>query len=1288
MREVGRKRRVCCSVATLLFGIAGWGWAEAVEKIWKQVEEAYARNEFENGHTAIKALLASRPGDDALAARALARMLEEIRRQRWHHRLLPGENPRAFWAAQHYCALERRGVVSAHTGMMRLAVDLVVKGALAQGQTMQAHELVTRLRKEDPEELYWKLSEAELFRELGAPGTTLLYARLEDSLGGVNTEEIVAERLAENDRARRNWRSELRPPLGDGVESLTLSLIDGPGVSQDWEELVAAPPQERPEGIHRMLARSSAINLLPWSDGSGSVYLPLLLDHYMLRAKPVERERVRALQNRNAVREDFPEEKRDLELLGLIRRYPWAQKSEDALVELGNHYLWAGRMEAASRCFEEVVERTDRESLRKQALVTLWLAKIRSGLLTRSEQILEGIEPDELFPWRGRRIRAQELTGELLRQKRDPLPLPSVASLRELTTRELSVAEPSLWPGQLPATIDLQWMPGERLLVSGRTILSLFERSDLANPRWSTPQPLVGDGINYHPGYFCPTREGNLLYLRSGDRIMPNAIAAISLETGYPEWSCDLSEQVQGGSALSPLGDPVLSDGYLFSLHWNLKGGRSLVLTCFDPREQRTVWQQTVVVANGKEDRKGSLRQASPHRVIFGNRVTVSGGAVYSASNCGIVARSDIRDGRTEWIHNYESTGSREPRVGRLGAAPLVLEGLVICMPRDAQSVFALQAGSGRLVWENSLLPGAELVGRVGDLIVVRGGGVLAGLESKTGITRWYRPIERVVGRSELIGSTVFLGQPAGLDRIDGRNGARVESRPWGLESKEVLAFTVRGRELIVVTDSLSRDRAFSASPEVEWHGPYRPEVLMRQWMEGRRSAQGKLPPEDSPLKGFGYGHSEGLLQCFEIRPGGGLRWERRSNAWSPEFHFVGTRLLLIDRVNRHFRGLPNQVRAYDGKTGSPLWTQRIPKELNRVIPNGDIVLFYRENHRLLALEGRTGKKLWERRFLPAEKMLFHTGEDRLHLVVVSRVRTVSHLEIDLLTGQALSEHRLAIPRDEREPPGAVEAAGGYLEVTIPPKRGRYLRLVALSEVNNQDFTTIADLQVLGPDGDPLPRKQLRIRSVDSYANSGFEDPENAIDRDIVTWWHTPWKGKDHPPPHEIQLDLGREVAVTGIRYLPATIANSKGMIRDFELYVGGEAGFWDKPVASGVMSARPRIGGVYNQGKGLALDVRYQSAKTGVVLYYDMTGKSLRIVRKHARIIHRSGKHYVSNTLEEGSENHFVVHRFDDPSYHFDLGSYPREKSGGLKVEGDLLTMGPRKAIQADLRERRFLRK
>ncbi len=1297
MRAPRRWSIVKHSGAAFVLWIAASSIAGGAENPWERAEEAYARDEFEIGHATLKGLIASRPGDEALAARSLARMLGEVRRQRWHHRLLPRENPWGRWAAERYCALEGRGVVSTHSKLMRLAVDLVVDGSLAQGQPLQAHDLVARLRKENPHDLYWQLSEAEFFRQLRAPGTTLLYQELEAALGGLGPEETVRERLATNDREHRNWRLELKPPLRDVGERISLSLIDGTQVSQEWEDLVAAPPQARAEGIHRMLTRGTAIDLLPWSDERGSIDLPHLLDRYLQQKGSPEVAALRRIQNRQSLAEEFASTLSESETLSLVRRYPWARESQEVLLALGNRYLWAGQAQAAGRCFQEVLNRAipgaplslSKGLVRKQARVGLLTAKVQAGVFTQTDQILSGVKPGELLPWYGKRVSAASLARELLAGRRVPTRVRSESNLSDLTTRVLSLAEPSLWPGQLPATVDLQWMPGDRLLVSGRTILSLFAQSNLSTPIWSTPQPLRGHGANFHPGYFRPTQVEGVLYLRTGDELMPNSITAIDLETGRPKWTDDFSGLEKSGRSIIPLADPVFADGHLFALHWNTQRGRSLSLACYDPREQQLRWLKTLVVASGKEDRDDNLRRASPHRVVFGNRVSVHDGASYSVSNCGVVARSDIRDGRTEWIHNYDSTASPEPRVGKLGAAPLVVDDLVICMPRDSRSVFALGLETGRRGWENSLVSGAELIGQVEDLIVVRGQGIIAGLESKTGTTRWHRPIDRVVGRCQLVESSIYLGQSDRLLRIDARNGASLGATSWGLGAEQVLAFTVRDGNLIVVTDRLSNKRASPLRQAMESHGPVRPEVLLGQWMEGLHSVRTKLPQGGSALHGLGYGHSPGLLQCFDVRVGGGLRWQRRMDAWSPEFHFVGTRLLVIDRVNGHLRGLPNRIRAYDGRTGEPLWASQVPSELDRVIPQGEVVLFFRENRRLMAMDGRTGQNLWERRFGPQQTMRLHPGDERIDLVVVSRVRTVSHLALDLLTGRTLQEHRLSIPRLEKGPSGATEAAGGYLAVATATVRGRYVRLVALSEVNNHDYTTIADLQVLGGDGEPLARDRWRVHFVDSCANSGFEDPENAIDEDLVTWWHTPWNERDHPHPHEIQLDLGEEdVAISGIRYLPATIANSKGMIKEFELYVAKKPGIWGKPLARGTMSARPQVIGIHSREHGVAFEAHCQSTNTRSVLHYRMDGERMRIVRAHGRISHQSKDYYVSNKLDDQTGSHFVVHRFDDPSYRLDLGPMPKEKSSGLKVEGARLTMGPQGAVEIDLVGKRFLKK
>lgn len=1270
--------------------VLGVTWGGTEEK-WAQAEEAYARSEFENGHAALKQLMEESPGDDALAARALERMLIHVRRQRWHHRLLPRENPWGFWAAERYCSLERRKVVSAHSETMRLAVDLVVDGAIKMGQAVRAHELIARLRKENPQNLYWQFSEAEMLRKLDASGTALLFANLEEALQGFHEEEAIVEQMATTDRQRRHWRNELRPPFFAADGRVTLSDVDGAKVFPEWEQVLAGPPQKMAGLMHRFLLRGSSGELLPWPDDSGSVNFGYLLDlHHRERAGP-ELAVLQQIQQQQFEQEKIPSRPTDAETLSLARRFPWAPGAHEALLSLGNRLLWAGRPEAARRCFEEVIDHGRPGRGRDRAQVGLWTAKVHAGTAVRSDQLREGMDPDRIFWRRGKRVSAESICRELLEGKVGAGPAIAVAEpeLKNLTTRVLTLAEPSLWPGQLPGTVDLQWMPGDRLLVSGRTILSLFDRRDLSNPLWRTAQPLHGHAANFHPGYFRPTEVDGILYLRAGDEVMPTTISALDLNTGRAKWSADFPKLKKRGRNFVPLGDPVFADGFLYSLQWSNQGGRSLTLACFDPQRQRLVWEEVLVAAKGAEDRNDHLKRASPHRVIFGNRVTVHEGAIYCSSNCGAVVRSDLRDGKTEWIHNYRSTIHREPQVGKLGAAPLVVDDLLICLPRDSQSVFALELRTGRRVWENPFIEGVELVGKMGDLVIVRGGRLLAGLEAGTGAVRWIRPFsDRAAGRCQLVGSSLYLGQTNHLLRIDARSGATLESRRWGVDAEQVLAFNVRDQELIVVTDHLPDDRHLQRRAKLEWHGPYVPDLLFRRWTDGQHGLRRKSPGADSSLQGLGYGHSSGRLQCFDVRLGGGLLWQRRVDAWAPDFHFVGERLLVLDRVDGHLPGLPNRIRAYEGRTGRPLWNSQVPKGLNRVIPLKDVILFYRENHQLLAIDSRTGRKLWDRRFPPPQMMRLLLDDDQIHLILVSRVRTVSHLVLDSETGQTVNEHRLHVPLVDKEPRGAEEVAGGYLEVSTEPVTGRYVRLVALSEVNNKDHTTIGDLQVMGEDGVNLPRDRWRVHFVDSFSNSGYEDPENAIDEDVVSWWHTVWKHRGDKHPHEIQVDLGEEITVTGIRYLPATIRGSTGMIKDYELYVAKEAGDWGKPLAKGVMSARPHLTNLHSRDQGVAFEVRSQFTGVGSVLHYGLDGRGMQVVRADGRIIHQSEEYYVSNKLDDREGNHFVVHRFDDSAYRFDLGLRSKEKSGGLKVVGERLTMGPKEAIEVDLQTKRFLKK
>ena len=128
-------------------------------------------------------------------------------------------------------------------------------------------------------------------------------------------------------------------------------------------------------------------------------------------------------------------------------------------------------------------------------------------------------------------------------------------------------------------------------------------------------------------------------------------------------------------------------------------------------------------------------------------------------------------------------------------------------MPRDARRIFALDQRTGRLLWENTLVLGVQLVDVVEDLLIVRGRSLVAGLELETGKARWYRPTSNVIGRLTSIGDSIYLAQLDGLHRLDARTGQIMDSRPWNLPDEKPQAFALHGRDLFLVTDKPAETR-------------------------------------------------------------------------------------------------------------------------------------------------------------------------------------------------------------------------------------------------------------------------------------------------------------------------------------------------------------------------------------------------------------------------------------------------------------------------------------------------
>ena len=102
-----------------------------------------------------------------------------------------------------------------------------------------------------------------------------------------------------------------------------------------------------------------------------------------------------------------------------------------------------------------------------------------------------------------------------------------------------------------------------------------------------------------------------------------------------------------------------------------------------------------------------------------------------------------------------------------------------------------------------------------------------------------------------------------------------------------------------------------------------------------------------------------------------------------------------------------------------------------------------------------------------------------------------------------------------------------------------------------------------------LPQTGWKLVKTDSEETEGEDGhATNAFDDSPSTIWHTQYTGGATPHPHELQIDLGANVAIDGFRYLPRQDTDDHGMVAKYEFYVGQDTTSWGTAVASGTFNS------------------------------------------------------------------------------------------------------------------------
>ena len=1024
---------VCLALLGIESSVPAFG-ADPVEGsnewFWQQANLAYRTRQYDSGHQTLKELLEANPGDVELASKCLERILRESARgsvysyyRHYNHTLKRSvgrakvdsryaDRPWVQFAAQRICSLQRLGRLQMNPRIVEQAVEVSLNYDVRHGRALHAIELIDRFARDYPQDPFWRISQASVYRRIGSSKAQALYDRLFAEMDLDHPNSTVRRHWFDLSEDFAKDRSEMPLPIVPLPVGSPLPLMEVVDPDGPWGRVVATEANKIPQVIDRLAAVAMVDDdLMIWNDESGVTDRARALDLHLLSQPKADLAPLRKVQAARFSREEIPLLMTEAETLYFSRRYAWASPTQQRLLTLANRRLWTGRAQSALRSFQEVLSHATDERLRDAAQVGYWMARSQIGEVRNLDELLDGVKPDRIYTWLGKPTKAGTICERLIATQTPPQ-RPITPALKDLVQHVIHLPPISPWSSNIPAAVDLV-ADGQRLLVSGQNLLAMYDADNPAEPIWSNYQGQQQGRSSYVPGYFRPRFDTAVLYTRSGVDKLPDGIAAIDRSTGGLHWSTEKQRVDYLGRAISqvPLGDPVLADGLLYYLQWSTghfsgrHQGRRLSIVCFDPRRLRRVWDGTIAISGLSTDLTASLARANVGLAMFGNRVTIHQGAIYSSTNCGMVVRSDVRDGRTDWIHHYRRGRQRVSSLN-LGAPPVIAGDYVVFMPRDTSRIFALDRRTGRLAWENSLLQGVQLIGTSGDLLIIRGTAIVVALDLSTGETRWQRPLtESTLGRAQLIASTIYVAQANELLCLDAKTGYVRERRQWGLNSERPLSSTIHGRNLYVVTDKPTAGPGREVGRPLTGALPAEESPLAPTWTLRRAGAKVVMPSKGSQFPGTAYVLSEGILECLDMAGSGKIRWQRFVDTFDARLYFAGEKLLVLDRVGGRVAGVGTRVVAYDPADGRFLWEHRVVENVHDAINCGSCQLLYGGHGLFRAIDLSTGKRLWTRSLGPAHRIKFFWDEKHLHIFYITQFRRgcqASHWKVDVKNGRSI----------------------------------------------------------------------------------------------------------------------------------------------------------------------------------------------------------------------------------------------------------------------------------------------
>jgi len=139
---------------------------------------------------------------------------------------------------------------------------------------------------------------------------------------------------------------------------------------------------------------------------------------------------------------------------------------------------------------------------------------------------------------------------------------------------------------------------------------------------------------------------------------------------------------------------------------------------------------------------------------------------------------------------------------------------------------------------------------------------------------------------------------------------------------------------------------------------------------------------------------------------------------------------------------------------------------------------------------------------------------------------------------------------------GTIPAGSGWKSIDLEePVTGRYFCFEALNAQNaNDNSSSIAEFEIIGEDGKAISSINWKVVFVDSEETTkAANGADKLFDIQESIIWQTKIGDKTNHP-HQIVIDMGKEVKVKGFRILPRSDKSTKGMVKDYRFFLEKKA--------------------------------------------------------------------------------------------------------------------------------------